>query len=377
MRTPLAWRNLTHHKVRAATSLAAVCVTITLIFMQVGFYDACQRSVVRIFDQLDFDIALVSPQYLSLWYPGKLPRRRLYQAKGVPGVASAAPLYVGNGSWRNPQTRAEYEMVVVGVDPREHLLRLPGLAAKAVRLREEDTVITDTVAQPYFGSLAAGAVTELEGRRLLVVDSYAYGPGFMGNAEVLVSDQTFTRVFAGYPLTDVTVGLVKLRPGCDVAAAVRDLEAALPGDVLVWARPRLEENTIAYTMRVKPLGIIFSSGVVLALVIGAVILYQILASEILSHLREYAALKALGHGNGYLTWVVLQEAVLLAVCGYAPAALLSAGLYAVSRYQTNLPMIMTVPRLAAVLLLAVLMCSLSGILASRRLRRADPMDLFS
>ena len=376
MRTPLAWRNLSHHKVRAATSLAGVAVTIILIFMQLGFYDACERSSTRIFDQLDFDIALVSPQYVNLLAAGSIPRRRLYQAKAVPAVARAAPLYAGTGSWRGLEAEQEHEIVVVAVDPRDHLLRLPGMAEKAAKLARDGTAVADTVAQPYFGRLAPGARAELEGRRVEVVDSYAYGPGFAGNAEILVSDQTFARTFVGRPPEDVTVGLVKLRPGYDLAAAVRDLEAALPPDVLVWTRPHLEASTVRYSMRVKPLGIIFSSGVVLALGIGGVLLYQILASEVLSHLKQYAMLKAIGHGNAFLTWVVLQEAALLALGGFVPAALISAGLYALTRLQTNLPMMMTGPRVLAVLLLSLGTCCLSGILASRRARRTDPVDLF-
>src|SRR5437660_3439540 len=105
MRTPLAWNNVTYNKVRTAASLSGVTFAIILIFMQLGFYDVCFRSSTMIYDQLDFDIALVSPQYVHLRAPNTLPRRRLYQAKRVPGVAAAMPLYISNGVYRNPGNR--------------------------------------------------------------------------------------------------------------------------------------------------------------------------------------------------------------------------------------------------------------------------------
>jgi putative ABC transport system permease protein len=44
--------------------------------------------------------------------------------------------------------------------------------------------------------------------------------------------------------------------------------------------------------------------------------------------------------------------------------------------QTGLPMALTAGRAAAVLVGTVLMCTLAGALATRRLARADPADLF-
>src|SRR5713226_9432025 len=114
VRTPLAWKNVVHNKVRTLASLSGVTFAILLIFMQLGFYDVCFRSSTMIFDQLDFDIALLSPQYVHLRAAHFFPRRRLDQARRVPGLASAIPLYVTNGVYRNPTSRSEREILVLG-----------------------------------------------------------------------------------------------------------------------------------------------------------------------------------------------------------------------------------------------------------------------
>lgn len=376
MTIPLAWRNITHNKMRAATSLTAVCVTIILIFMQLGFYDACIHSSVMVSDQLDFDLALVSTNYMALKISGTIPRPRLQQARAASGVAWVAPLYLAQGSWRNPDTKVPREILVLGVDPRKPTFRIHPLNDKVAKLRRLDTAVTDTVVKGDYGSLMPGTTTEVENQRIEVVDSYAHGCGFTSNAEIIVSDLTFARIFEGFPRENVSIGLVKLEPGQDIENVVRALESRLPPDVQVWTRSRLEAQSIFYVMQIKPLGIMFRSGVALALVVGAVIVYQLLATEIMRHLKQYATLRAIGYDNAYIIRVILTEAILFAVCGFVPAALLSWGLYALTRTQTKVPMAMTFGRLFQVLILAVVMCSLAGLLASRKARRANPADLF-
>ena len=93
MRTPLAWRNLTHRKVRTGTALAGVCMAILLIFLQLGLYRAVFRSAIMVLEQLDYDLVLVSSQYVILRQPGALERKRLFQAEAVAGVERVVPLY--------------------------------------------------------------------------------------------------------------------------------------------------------------------------------------------------------------------------------------------------------------------------------------------
>jgi putative ABC transport system permease protein len=378
MRTPLAWKNVTHNKVRAAASLAGVGFAIVLIFMQMGFYDACFRSSTMVFDQLDFDIALVSPQYVHLRAPGAIPRRRIYQARSLPGVARVSPFFVGNALWRSPETGFQREMLVLAVDPREHPFRLPELIAAAELLKKEDTVVIDTKAQKAYaaGALHVGDKVELEHRDLEVVATYGYGCGFISDASVLVSDRTLARIVPGYPLESVSVGFIQLKPGANREAVIQALEAELPKDVEVLRREQLDRHEQDYFVKTKPLGIMFSSGVLLAFAVGAVILYQVLASEVMNRLKEYATLKAIGYSNGFMNLVIFQQATIFAFMGFVPALLLSLGLYKITQFSTNLPMVMTPQRVAFVLVLSVVMCGMSGMLASRKVSRADPADLF-
>ncbi len=115
---------------------------------------------------------------------------------------------------------------------------------------------------------------------------------------------------------------------------------------------------------------------IVALLFGIVIIYQVLSLEVNSRLPEYATLKAMGFSDAYLALVVLQQAVFMAVLSYIPGFLIALGIYATARGVTNLPISMTVWRAVEVFLATLFMCSFSGLMAIRFLRKADPVDLF-
>jgi putative ABC transport system permease protein len=111
-------------------------------------------------------------------------------------------------------------------------------------------------------------------------------------------------------------------------------------------------------------------------IVGTVIVYQILYSEVSDHLAEYATLKAMGYTQTYLLLVVLQEAFILATLGYIPGFAIAMIQYNLARSATLLPIFMTVSRAVTVLILTILMCFISGAIAVRKLKSADPADIF-
>ena len=376
LQTPLAWANITHNKTRSAAGVSGVSFAVLLLFMQLGFYDTSFRSSTLIFDQLDFEVALRSPQYAYLRAPGSIPQRRLYQAAAVPGVRSAAPLYVGNGVYQEPISHLRREVVVLGVDPRTEPFSQAVLAANVRRLALSDTAIMDATTRADYDPVRPGQTPSVENRRLEILETYRYGTGFIGDASIVVSDQTYARLFPGAPLSNVSLGLVKIDPDAESTEVIAALRAALPADVEVLSRPALEADEQNLFVRVRPIGVMFTSGVVLAFIVGAVIVYQILSTEIMNRIREYATLKAMGHGNAFVRGVVLQQAVMYAAIAAVPGTIGAFILYNVLARMTNLPMVMTPARLVGVAVLALAMSSGAALLAIRRVSRANPADLF-
>ncbi len=216
----------------------------------------------------------------------------------------------------------------------------------------------------------------VENRRLEILETYRYGTGFIGDASIVVSDQTYARLFPALPLSDVNMGLVQLEPGADRDRVIEGLRAVMPGDVEVLTRREVEAVEQNLFVRIRPIGVMFTSGVVLAFIVGAVIVYQILSTEIMNRLKEYATLKAMGHDDRFVRGVVLRQAVLYAGIAAVPGTIGAFILYEVLARMTNLPMVMTPARLIAVAVLAVGMSIGAALLAIRRVSHANPADLF-
>lgn len=376
MRTPVAWLNLRHRKARTAAALTGVAMAITLIFLQIGFYRAALKSAVLILEQFKFDVAIVSAQYVILRVPGSLARSRLQQTQAVAGVLRTAPLYLGIALAQLPSRDARREVAILGIDPANAPWSSPANARAATVLSTLDTVVLDSKVGPGYASLRRGETIELDGRRVSIVGEYSHGPGFTGNAALVTSDRTFARIF-GRPNRDVvSLGLVQLTAGADPNAVAAQLRKILPGDTRVLTRGELERHEQRWTMNVKPVGFMFTSGVLLAFIVGAVILYQILATEIINHLREYATLKAMGFSTFALNIIVWKQAVLYAVFGFVPAAILSTAIYMSIDATTTLPTEMTLEKLVSVFIIVTAMCLVAGTAAVRKVNRADPADLF-
>ncbi len=376
MELRIAWQSLIHSKMRALVALAGISFAINLIFIQLGLYDAVLDAGTLIQDRLNFDLVLVSPHYRFLGKTGSFPRRRLVEARGFPGVESAVPLYVGVRPWRNESSRLDWQILVLGFNPEDPVFRHPEIEAQLPALKQPDTVLLDRDTRAEYGSQDEGTVTELGHRKVRVVGQYTLGFGFLALGAVVTTDQSYSRFFQGYPLQDVNLGLVKLKPGADLAECARALRATVGPEVRVLTRAELLAAERKYWATQSSVGLINGFGALVAVIVGIVILYQVLASDIASSLPQYAMLKAIGYKDRSLAQVVLFKVGILGVLAYVPAVLGALVGYEAVRAQAKLPIEMTVGRVLAVLVLTLMMSGVTGLVCTRKLRTADPADLY-
>ncbi|MEN9232054.1 MAG: ABC transporter permease DevC [Thermostichus sp. DG02_5_bins_236] len=380
---PLAWLQLTREKIRLLVALAGIAFACILMFMQLGFRDSLLESAIRFHVALRGDIFLVSPQSNALIAMDTFSQRRLYQALGFEGVQSVSPVYVSFALWKNPETRRTRSIFVVGVDPSADLLDLPQLTpAKLEEIKKADVVLFDRSSRTEFGPIAEWfesgreVITEVGNRRVTVGGLFQMGATFGADGTILTSDLNFLRLFSQRGRGLVDIGVVQLQPGVDPKPVVQQMRALLAEDVRVLSREEFIDMEKTYWEEGTAIGFIFGLGVGMGFIVGIVIVYQILYTDVSDHLAEYATLKAMGYTDGYLLGVVFQEAIFLAGLGYIPAFALSILLYDLTANATLLPVGMTLNRAALVLGLAVTMCFISGAIAVRRLRAADPADIF-
>jgi putative ABC transport system permease protein len=378
----LAWLQLRREKVRLAVALAGVVFAVILVFMQLGFMDALLRTAVNVHHQLRADLVLVHRDYAVLPRVTRFARRRLYQALGFDGVASVSPLHTGVARWKNPENGRLRELFVMAVDPARPALAIPGVADALDDVRYPDRILFDRFSRPEFGPVPAlleaeqEVVSEVNLHKVTVRGLFALGTSFGVDGSIVTSDLTFRHIFPTYPAGAVSIGLIRLEPGADPAAVRDALAARLDRDVRVMTLQEFIDWEVAFWGTSTPIGFVFTFGVVMGLVVGVIIVYQILFADIADHLAEYATLKAMGYTNRYLAAVVLMQATILAVVGFVPGLLAAWRLYGLTRETTMLSMNLAPLRMAFVLGLTVVMCWASGLIAMRKLRSAQPAEIF-
>ncbi len=380
----LAWCQLIHQKRRLAVAVLGVAFAVLLILMQHGFRDALFAGTVLLHERLRADIVLVDRQAESITSLRPFPERRLHQARGVAGVTAASPLYIDwtPVGWRNEETGGTRSIYVVGIDLLNPALDLPRVEASLPALRRPDTVLFDALSRAEFGPVAerfrldGPHAATVNRRRVEVVGLFELGTSFAVDGTLVTSVANFLRLLPDRQPGQINVGLLRVAAGHDVEAVRARVAATLPGDVQVRTLREFVADEQAYWDGSTPIGFVFAFGSLVGLLVGAVIVYQVLFADVQQHLPEYATLKAMGFTHGYLSRVVMSQALILAGLGFVPGALAAMGLYDVAHEATRLPMRLGPVVAAVVFALTVAMCTLAGLATLRRLRAADPADVF-
>ncbi len=379
---PLGWLQLWHRKVRFLVALAGIAFAVMLILMQLGFRASLFDSAVRYHHRLRYDVVIVSRDTVYIPNPESFSDRRLYQALAVEGVRSVSPVYADPANFKNPYTLEIQRIFVMGVDPADDVLDAPGIAEGRAKIRLQDVVLFDAASRPEFGAVVEHVrkgetvTTEINDRQIRVAGLFELGPSFGIDASVFTSSANFLRLFPARPRHQIDYGLVRLVAGADTLAVRDRLRALLPQDVRVLTQDEFVASELAYWKSATPIGFVFSFGAIIGFIVGTVIVYQILFSDVSDHLAEYATLRAIGYSNAYVSSVVIQQALVLAILGFGLGTLATLRLYAVARDATKLPMELTVARAGAVLAATIVMCAISGFLALRRVRTLDPAEVF-
>ena len=379
---PLGWLQLKHKPLRLLVALSGIAFAVLLIMMQLGFRSALFESAVRFHERFDYDIALFSPDSVFIVRPQSFSIRRLYQTLGFDAVNEVTPVYISTSVWKNPWDNNRRRINTVGFNPDHSLLRMEGFSQAGELIRKQDVVLFDSGSRPEFGPVAESfesgqpVVTEINDRETEVVGLFEMGTSFGIDGTVITSDDNFMRLFPDRQRSEIQLGLIRLHEGRD-ADRVRDaLAEYLPEDVLVLTKQQFVQREKDYWNAATPIGYIFAFGAIMGFVVGAIIVYQILFADVSEHLNEYATLRAIGYKNRFVSGIVLQQAVILAVLGYLPGVVVVYWLYGKAAAATNLPLYITQERAITVFLMTLAMCAISALMAVRKVRRLDPAEVF-
>jgi putative ABC transport system permease protein len=407
---PLALRNVVHGGRRSLTAISGVAFSLTMVLLQLGFLEAVKITATNNFEQLDFDVVLLSPRYEQFYGPGFIRLERLRQARCLETVVSASPLYATFNLWtcppypldrpqsessdergpsalrrwwlgaKVPRPLQRRELLVLGIDLEKNLFREPihgRIEASKPLLRLENRVLLNELSHIDFGWQLRDQFKdwELDRQAVTVVGGFPMLRGFAADSAVICSDQNFVKL-CSYPSLDVVnFGFLKVRKGT-VNETVGRLKTLLPPDVKVLSRAEILARETNHWVHQTSTGELFAFGVLVAMIVAAVVVYQVLSNDVREHLPEYATLKAMGYSHLRLSRVVVTQGLIYTLIAYLIAVVIGTAVYWITQELAGIPMRLTVANLTITLILAIVVGLLSGALTLDKLRSAQPADLF-
>ena len=370
----LAFRNLFHDRIRLAVTLVGILFSIVLVAVQLGLYLGASNMITANIDAAKADLWITVFGAKSFEDGGMLltPRER-HQALATPGVKAVIPLIVRFAEWRKPEGGST-RVVIVGTDAEDG-----GLAPiNLVDGTWEDIKAPEAVAvdRTYFNELGIkgiGDTAQVINSRIRV---RALTDGVRSFVQSPYTYTTLNRARSIFRDSDgVTFYLVQTQPGANIEKVRQDLQGRLEGaEVLTQAEFR--DRSLKQWLFRTGAGVALIGGALLGSLVGTVIVAQTLYSSTKDHLGEFATLRALGSSSGYIHRVILAQAGISAVVGYALGISIALTILVLSR-NTALPMVMT-PGLAFWLFaLTVGMCAISALSAIVKVTKIDPATVFS
>ena len=379
---PLAWLQLASESKRFAVALAGITFAVAMMLFQMGLQKALYKQVLGPLLLLDGQVMVVGSHYEYFGVGRGFANVRLHQTLANPDVVEANAVKLGCASFKNVEDGRERDIFLIAFDPSRKVFLSEDILKQQNLLKTHGNVLFDSLSRSQYGSVGKlferdGRVrTEIAGSKSDIVGLIKIGPTFAADGNVLMSLATLEEFWPHDSSGVSNVGVLKLRKGADAEKVAQSLRKMYPESVKVMTKEQFVKSEKAYWGERTPIGFVIGASMAVAIFVGAVIVYQILYTDVSDHIPEYATLKAVGFADSFFVWIIVQESFILSFLGFIPGALLAELLYVMTREIAGMPTYMSVESLLIVFGLSLSMCVAAGLLATRKLRNANPADIF-
>ncbi|MDX1930036.1 MAG: ABC transporter permease DevC [Pirellulaceae bacterium] len=378
----IGWSQLSHGKTRMIVALCGVSVIVAMILTVLSLKDAVIESTLQVPKSLKGDVIVMSARTQTILRPAPFPRRFLDRLHGIDGVAAVSSVAIENARWINPETRQEHPIRVFGLDLEFDVIALPGIDPGEPRLKMKDTIIFDASSRPKFGPVAQrfksgqGFSTEVNGRRVDVCGLTYAGVSIAADGNLFTTHANFQRLFPNLGGSRSHIGVIRLKASSSQAEVARQVREMLGSEARVLTRTEMMEAEKAFMKLNDPVDDIMGMIASVAFFVGMIIVYQILYTDVVNHLPQFATLKAIGFTGFFLLGIILAEGVILSLLGFGPGLIMAHGLTILAQHATLLPVTITLSNTFGVLLAAISMCVFAASIAVRKITQAEPASVF-
>jgi putative ABC transport system permease protein len=369
----LASRNLFQDRLRFVATLVGIVFSVVLVMVQMGLYLGFGRMVTTMIDHAAADLWVVSKGASSFEDLTLLDIRTRDRLPGISDVAEVIPVVIGFADWRRQADGRVKPVFVIGSGLNAGALVPWNLVEGNVdALRASNAVAVD---KTYFGDLGVsgvGSTAEIRSQPA-TVGAITDGIRSFTTTPYVFADLGRARAYIGLSPTKFNHFMIRLQPGANANSVQHDIQAAVPdADVLTPAQFRDRSRSFW----LFGAGAALFAGALLGVIVGTVIVAQTLYSSTKDHLYEFATLRAIGCSNRYIYRVIIWQALLNAVIGFALATAIGYVVVLVTA-KSALPIVITPALIGGLCVLTIVMCVGSAVTAIIRVVRIDPVMVMS
>ena len=383
---PLAWLQLKRQPVRYLVAVTGIGFAALLMYMQLGFQSGLLKSATKFYNALETDLVLISPATVNSGSYQQFPQSQLAQALGIDGIRETIPLYIANINAQQLDGIKPTSLRMIGYDPDLRVLDVPAINDQSDKLKTPGFVLFDTLGSriktgPVGQTFKSGGPLDMISsdfeKTFRIKGLFSLGSTFVADSNLIGSDATALQLASRQiNLGEISLGLIRVDNPSDIPRVQNDLRALYGDEIQVLTKPQLIKQERNYWNNVSSFGVIFGFGTIMGLLVGGVVVYQVLYTDVSDHLKEYATLKAMGFSSQFILVVVIQEAILLGVSAFIPATLVSAALYAGLSAVSGIELQMSADKSLLVGALTISTCAIASAIAIRKLSDADPASVF-
>ena len=365
----LALRNLFQDRLRFIASLMGIVFSVVLVMVQMGLYFGFSGMITTVIDHTSTDLWIVSSgakyfEDLSLLNTGM--RDRLL---AIEGVSEVVPGVVGFSAWSLPDG-AMTSVVVVGTDVAAGGLSPWNVVeGTAQSLTTPGTVAIDRSYYDRLGVSGVGATAQIRGLPV-TVGAVTDGIRSFTTTPYVFSDLRGARAYIGLPASFTSHFLVRLKPEADIERTRQHILSNISG-IQALTPDQFREQSRSFWLFRTGAGAALVAGALLGVIVGTVIVAQTLYSSTKDHLYEFATLRAMGASNSYIYQVIICQALVNAIIGFAIAALIGAAIVHFTA-KSALQVVITPNLIIELFVVTIVMCIVSAITAIFRVVRVDP-----
>lgn len=345
------------------------------LFLSIGFFFGMIDSEALITSVLRTDFILFNGNTRDVGWLHEFNPSLLYRLGAEDWVAEVVPVYQTKLGIKDPDSKMVRMIQCFAFPADAEPFDLPGFSEERQKLKGLRTILYDSGSRPVFGRIETGMHVEVDHVLMRVAGTVNYGANFSNNGTIFMSDATL-RETSSYPRSRIHLGLLRIKPGVHPEKAERKLRAILSDDLELRTRDSLWFRELVHAVTSTPIGGLLAVCLVVSVFVGITVIYQILYTQILDHIANFATMNAMGFSTAWVNRVVRAQAFQLSLLGFLPGVLAAHLIYLVIGSLTWTKMVLTIPRILGVYLLTLCMCLLAARVAVGRAVNADPAELY-